>query len=76
MAVKNIFSLNFAKYLSYSEAQKDQKLLMFRSNFSKEGLCSKSITKTLYGNKPPVSERIFKLVCHCESCSWSDIWCA
>ena len=27
MAVKNIFSLNFVKYLSYSEAQKDKKVV-------------------------------------------------
>ena len=27
MAVKNISSLNFAKYLSYSEAQKDKKVV-------------------------------------------------
>ena len=41
---------------------------MFRSDFIKKGVCSKSVTKTLYRNKSLVSECIFKLVCHYESC--------
>ena len=35
----------------------------------------KSVAKMLYGNFL-VNEGIFKLVCHCESCRWSDICCA
>ena len=38
---------------------------MFRSDFRKKGVCSKSATKTLYPNKVLVSEWVFKLVCHC-----------
>ena len=38
--------------------------------FEQLGVYSKSVTKTLYG-KFLVSETIFKLVCHCESCSCS-----
>ena len=47
-------------------------LLMFISDFRKKGVCSKSFTETLYGNKILVSECIFKLVCHCENCRLSD----
>ena len=36
---------------------------MFGSDFSKLGVCSKSVTKTLYG-KFLVREGIFELVCH------------
>ena len=50
------------------------KLLMFESDFSKLRVCSKSVTKTLYG-KFLVAEDISKLVCHCESCRWSEICC-
>ena len=66
--------LDFAKHLSFSEAQKKSKL-MFRWDFRKKGVCSKSTTKTLYRNKFLVRGCIFKLVCHCGSCI-SDIGCA
>ena len=46
---------------------------MFRSGFGKKGVCSKSVTKTLYRNKVLVSEWIFKLVCYCESCRLSEM---
>ena len=46
---------------------------MFRSDLRKKGVCSKSVTKMLYWNKFLVSECIFKLVCHCESCRLSEI---
>ena len=66
--MKNISPLDFANYLSYSEVQKNRKVvIMFGSNFSKLGVCSKSVTKTLYG-KFLVSEGILKLACHSESC--------
>ena len=39
---------------------------MLKSDFRKKGVCSKSDTKTLYGNKFLLSEYIFKLVYHCE----------
>ena len=65
---KNLFPLQFDIYLSYSEVQKNRKLIMFRSDFSKYKICSKFFTKTLYGNMFLVSVYIFKLVCHCESC--------
>ena len=63
-------SPNFAKYLIIQKCKKAAKLLMFRSDFRKKGVCSKFITKKLYGNTFLVSESIFKLVCHCESCRW------
>ena len=44
-----------------------------KSDFRKKGVCSKSVTKTLYRNKFLVSECIFKLVYHCESCRLSEI---
>ena len=46
---------------------------MFRSDLRKKGVCSKSATKMLYQNKFLVSECIFKVVCHCESCRLSEI---
>ena len=67
-AVKNIFPLDFAKYL-----KRRATLLMIRSDFRKKGVCSKCFRKTLCGYKVLVSECIFKLVCHCESCRRSEI---
>ena len=75
LVVKNIFPLNFAKYLSYSEVQKNRMLLIIGTDFRKLGVYSKSVTKSFYG-KFLVSEGIFKLVCYCEKCRWSDISCA
>ena len=49
-------------------------LLIIGINFSKFGVYSKSVTKSLYGTFL-VSEGIFKLVCYCEKCRWSDISC-
>ena len=69
---KNIL-LDFAIYLSFSEVQKNSKLLMFRSDFRNKGLCSKSTTKMLYQNKFLVSDCIFKLVGYCESCRSSEV---
>ena len=48
---------------------------MLRSVFGKKGVCSKSVTKTFSRNKFLVSEFIFKLVYHWESCRWSEICC-
>ena len=45
--MKNMYSLDFTKYLSYSEVQKNKKLLMSRWDFGKKGVCSKFVTKTL-----------------------------
>ena len=49
---------------------------MLKSDFRKMGVCSKSVTKTLYGNKFLVSEYIFRLVYYCEGSRWSEICCA
>ena len=49
--------------------------VMFRSDLRKKGVCCKSATKMLYQNKFLVSECIFKLACHCESCRLSEIGC-
>ena len=49
-------------------------LLIFGTDFSKLAVYSKSITKALYGEFL-VNEGIFKLVCYCEKCRWSDISC-
>ena len=74
MVSEKYILLAFAKYLNFSERQKNSKLLMFRSDFRKKGVCSKSVT--LYGNKFLVRKCILKLVCHCESCRLSEIGCA
>ena len=71
----NISPLNFAKYLSYSDVEKNRNVLIIGTDFSKLGVYSKSVTKSLYG-KFLVSEGIFKLVCYCEKGRWSDISCA
>lgn len=47
--VKNILPLGFLNYLSSTNVQKNTK--MFRSDFRKQGVYSKSITKTFSWNK-------------------------
>ena len=75
MSSEKYTPLDFTKYLSFPEVKRTAKLLMFRSYFSKKGVCPKSVTKTLYRNKFLVSECIFRLVSHCESCRLSEIGC-
>ena len=75
LVVKNIFPLNLLKYLSFSEVQKQNHVVILGTDFSKLGVYSKSVTKSLYG-KFLVSEGIFSLVCYCGKCRWSDISCA
>ena len=67
LVVKNISPLKFARYLSYSEIQKNRNDVITGTDFSKLGVYSKYVTKSLYG-KFLVSEGIFKLVCYCEKC--------
>ena len=50
-------------------------MLIFGSDLRKKGVCSKSATKMLHWNKFLVSECIFKLACHCESCRLSETGC-
>ena len=69
--LKYIFPIDFAKYLSYLEVQKNSKV-----DIRKKEVCSKSVIKTFYGRKFLVSEYIFKLVYHCEGSRWSEICCA
>ena len=71
--VKNIFPLDFAKYLSYSALQKNSKVLNVEIRSLR--ICSKSVTKALYRNNVLVSQCIFKLVCHYNSCRLSEIRC-
>ena len=59
--LKYAFPLDFDKYLSCFEVQKNSKV-----DIRKEEVCSKSVKKTFYGSKFLVSEYIFKLVNHCE----------
>ena len=73
--MKNIFLLNFAKYLSFSEVQNKSHVAIFGTDFSKLEVYCKSVTKSLYG-RFLVSEGIFNLVCYCEKCRWSGISCA
>ena len=47
--VKNILPLGFLNYLRSTNVQKNTK--MFRSDFRKQGVYSKSITKTFSWNK-------------------------
>ena len=47
--VKNILPLGFLNYLRSTKVQKNTK--MFRSDFRKQGVYSKSITKTFSWNK-------------------------
>ena len=56
-----VFQLDFTKYLSYLEVQKNSKV-----EIRKKEVCSKYVVKTLYGSNFLVSEYIFKLVYHCE----------
>ena len=66
--MKNMFPLDCAKYLSYSDVQKNRKVVNIWIRFQQVGSSSKPVTKTLYG-KFLVSENIFKLLCHYfESC--------
>ena len=57
--LKYIFPLDFAKYLSSLEVQKNSKF-----DIRKKEACSKSVKKTFYGSKFLVSEYIFKLIYH------------
>ena len=66
--LKYVFLLDFAKYLSYLEVQKNSKF-----DIRKKEVCSKSVIKTFYGSKFLVSEYIFKLVYHYEGSRWSEI---
>ena len=59
------FLIDYVKNLSCLEVQKKAKLIL-RPDFRKNGVCSKSVTKTFYQNKFLVSEYIFKLVFYCE----------
>ena len=56
------YILDFTKYLSFSEVQKNSNVVNVLSDFRKKGVCSKSAAKTLYRSKILVSECIFKLV--------------
>ena len=58
VCMKNIFPLEFTKYLSYSQVQKNSKVV--NAQIRSLRVCSKSVTETLYGNKFFVSECIFK----------------
>ena len=49
---------------------------MLKPDFRNKGVCSKAVTKTLYGKKFLLSEYIFNLVYHCEGIRWSEICCA
>ena len=69
--LKYVFLLDFAKYLSYLEVQKNSKF-----DIRKKEVCSKSVIKTFYGSKFLVSEYIFKLVYHYVGSRWSEICCA
>ena len=69
--LKDVFPLDFGKYLRYLEVQKNSKV-----DIRKKEVCSKSVIKTFYGSKFLVSEYIFKLVYHCEGSRWSEICCA
>ena len=64
------------KQLVIRNCKRTAKLPIFRSDFRKKGVWSKSVTKALYRNKLLLRECIFKLVCYCESCRSSDIGCA
>ena len=49
---------------------------MLKSDIRKKEVCSKSFTKTLYGDSFLVREYILKLVYHCDGGRWSEICCA
>ena len=65
--LKYVFLLDFAKYLSYLEVQKNSKV-----DIRKKEVCSKSVANTFYGSKFLESEFILKLVYHCEGSRWSE----
>ena len=67
MGSENFISTRFRYIPKLFRGAKEEESLMFRSDFSKLEIYSKSFTKTLYGNTFLVSECIFKLVCFCES---------
>ena len=69
--LKYVFPLDFAKYLSYLEVQKNSKV-----DIRKKEVCSKSVIKTFYGSKFLVSEYIFKAFYHWEGSRWSESCCA
>ena len=62
--LKDVFPLDFGKYLRYLEVQKNSKV-----DIRKKEVC----IKTFYGSKLFVSEFILKLVYHCEDSRWSEI---
>ena len=49
--------------------------LMLKSNFSKQLVRAKYVAITCNRNKILVSESIFKVVCLCESCRGSEMFC-
>ena len=53
---------------------KNSKVVNVWLDIRKKGVYSKSATKILYRKKFLVSEFIFKLVCHCESCRLIRDW--
>ena len=57
-----MFPLDFAKYLSYSEVQKNSRVVYVWIKFQQVESCSKYVTKTFYGSTFLVSECIFELV--------------
>ena len=79
---RNVLNKNKRKKYSYGQFLLDiqvikkfkrtPKLLIFKSDFRKKGVCSKSVTKTLRRNIVLVSECIFKLLYHFESCRLLD----
>ena len=72
--LKYLFPLILLNISVISKCKRTAKLLMFKSDLRKRGgVCSKSVTKTLCGNKFLVSEYIFKSVYHCEGSRWSEI---
>ena len=56
--MKNIFPLKFVKFLSYSEVQKNSKVVDVQIKSLR--VCSKSATESLYRYKILVRECIFK----------------
>ena len=58
LVVKNVFPLDFIKYLSYSEVQEKSKVVNVQIRSLR--VFSKSFTETIYWNKFFVSECIFK----------------
>ena len=73
LIVKNISPLNFVKVIQ--KYKRTRMSLIIGTDFSKFGVYSKSVTKSLY-EKFLLSDDIFKLICHCEKWRWSNISCA